>query len=162
MRAHTVCPDRITSVEHQFVRERMMTRSHDKIGKANFGRWSSNLSLSCLLAVSVAVLTYAAVASAPSAQAKAPQSVDMMELRDDAPPGKANSPRVMTSAPVKVNVTTYHYDNRRNGWNNAESLLTPRQRREPAASRSIRLPRRRSRRATPRLAQSGHLRSGDP
>jgi len=29
------------------------------------------------------------------------------------------------TAPPKVSVTTYHYNNRRNGWNNAEATLTP-------------------------------------
>jgi outer membrane protein assembly factor BamB len=40
----------------------------------------------------------------------------------------ANTPRINTStaqAPPSLSVTTYHFDNRRNGWNNAESVLTP-------------------------------------
>jgi outer membrane protein assembly factor BamB len=40
----------------------------------------------------------------------------------------ANTPRLNASAlqaPPSLSVTTYHFDNRRNGWNNAESVLTP-------------------------------------
>jgi outer membrane protein assembly factor BamB len=40
----------------------------------------------------------------------------------------ANTPRIVAralQAPPSVSVTTYHFDNRRNGWNNAEAVLTP-------------------------------------
>lgn len=40
----------------------------------------------------------------------------------------ANTARIDASAlqaPASVSVTTYHFNNRRNGWNNAEAVLTP-------------------------------------
>ncbi len=40
----------------------------------------------------------------------------------------ANTPRIDAStlqAPASLSVTTYHFNNRRNGWNNAEAVLTP-------------------------------------
>lgn len=40
----------------------------------------------------------------------------------------ANTPQVVVNAdqaPLSVSVTTYHFNNRRNGWNNAEAVLNP-------------------------------------
>jgi hypothetical protein len=76
-----------------------------------------------LVLCAAALLNYFAVLSAP-AMGQVAQSVDIA-TDTDAQPAPANTARVAPAVTAKVDVTTYHYDNRRNGWNNAETVLTP-------------------------------------